>query len=135
MFEVEHAKLVTETNRYLEEARKKFASAKKEEKEDCEKWVDEYKSRLECLKEQIKSYETAPLLYDCVWFHDGNVWRAVIDTDFTGDLSKYPLLAEYNLEKQYSSFGIDSMLTYSVNFYDEGSVLSIVTTSGITLLN
>lgn len=130
MFDVEHAKLVTETNRLLEEANKKLSNAEKEQKEGCEKWVEEYKSRLECLKEQIKAYETTPLVYDCIWFNDGNVWRAAIDTDFSGDLSKCPLLAEYSLEKQYSFFGVDSMLTYSVNFYDEGSVLSIVTTSG-----
>lgn len=130
LFDVEHAKLVTETNRLLEAAKKNLTNAKKEEKDEAEKWVEEYKSRLECLKEQIKAYETTPLVYDCVWFNDGNVWRAVIDTDFSGDLSKCQPLAEYSLEKQYSFFGIDSMLTFSVNFYDEGSVLSIVTTSG-----
>jgi tripeptidyl-peptidase-2 len=130
VFDVQHAKLVTETNRLLEDAKKKLANANKEEKEDCEKWVEEFKARLDCLKEQINAYETTPLVYDCIWFNDGNVWRAVIDTEFSGDLSKYQPLAEYSLEKQYSCFGIDSMLTFSVNFYDEGSVLSIVTTSG-----
>jgi tripeptidyl-peptidase-2 len=122
--------LVTEVHVKLQEAQKNLLNCKNEEKQDFEKWVEEYKARLDCLKEEIKAFETAPLVYDCVWFHDGNVWRAVVDTGFSGDLSKNKLLAEYNLEQEYSSFGVDSMLNFSVNFYDGGKVLSIVTTSG-----
>jgi tripeptidyl-peptidase II len=41
-----------------------------------------------------------------------------------------PLLTNYHDEKQYGTFGKDSMLTYSVNIYDSGQILSIVTQSG-----
>lgn len=63
-------------------------------------------------------------------FHDGSLWRAVIDVDESGDLRKRKPLTNYAHELQYDCFGQDSMLNYSVNIYDEGDRLSIVTLAG-----
>lgn len=85
---------------------------------------------MSALEEQLKAYQDAPLVLDCVWFHTGEKWVAAIDKTETGDFSQASLLAEYEKGFQYASFGKESMLNYTVNVYDEGQTLSIVTTSG-----
>ena len=80
---------------------------------------------------------------DCVVWNDGENWRAVVDTDgkggtitytanafLKGDLERYPALTNYSIEKEYARLSVESMVNYSVNIYDQGSMLSIVTTSG-----
>ena len=70
------------------------------------------------------------MFQDCVIFHDGEKWRAAIDVNESGDLTNAKLLTNYADELEYSNFGEDSMLNFSVNIYDEGETLSIVTLAG-----
>ncbi len=123
---MQHHALLTAANLELN----KLETLSKED-ESYKKQKTEYKDRIEALKEQIKSFEDSPLMLDCVWFHDGSVWRAAIDKDGSGNLKNAKLLTDYHLEGEYDTFGTDSMLNFSVNFYDEGNVLSIVTTAGM----
>ncbi|MGA1235400.1 MAG: S8 family serine peptidase [Limisphaerales bacterium] len=74
--------------------------------------------------------DPGPLL-DCVVFHDGEVWRAVIDTDEDGDLADERLMTDYHREYEWASFGEDTMLNFAVNIYEEGRLLSIVADSGM----
>ncbi|KAJ3315943.1 tripeptidyl-peptidase II Tpp2 [Boothiomyces sp. JEL0838] len=90
----------------------------------------DHEARFEVLRDLMKSYQDPGINMDCVVFHDGQKWRAAIDTAETGDLTNVPLLTNYRDELQYATFSIDTMLNYSVNIYDEGETLSIVTCAG-----
>ncbi|KAL5039454.1 hypothetical protein BDV3_002950 [Batrachochytrium dendrobatidis] len=91
---------------------------------------NDQKARVEVLKDFMKNHEDPGILMDCVVFHDGKTWRAAIDVNETGDLTNVTTLASYSEEHQHLCFGDDSMLNYSVNIYDEGQMLSIVTLAG-----
>jgi len=106
------------------------ASSTKDNTDSTKDLKKELKARVQALNDQAAAYQDPPLVFDCVWFHDGKHWRGVIDVDEQGILEKYPLLTDYHLEHQYYCFGKDSMLNFTLNFYDEGETMSIVTTSG-----
>ena len=86
--------------------------------------------RLKQLTAAAKNYDDPGPIYDCVVFHDGDHWRAVIDTDENGDLVDETLLTDFRAERQYATFDDSSLLNFSVNIYDEGNTLSIVIVSG-----
>lgn len=65
-------------------------------------------------------------MYDCVVFHDGETFRAVIDTDEDGDLTDETVLTNYRAEQQYATFDSEQLVNYALNIYDEGDTLSIV---------
>lgn len=77
------------------------------------------------------NYEDPGPVYDCVVFHDGDHWRAVVDTDADGDLAEEKVLANYDIEHQYATFGDDSLLNFAVNVYNDGDLLSIVADTGM----
>ena len=69
-------------------------------------------------------------IFDCVLFHDGDTWRAAIDTDEDGDLGNETVLTTYRDEPKYATFSTASLLNFTVNIFDNGNLLSIVTTAG-----
>ena len=78
-----------------------------------------------------KSWSDLGPIYDCVLFQDGKgTWRAVIDKEESGDLTKAKVLADYAVEFEYDTFSNDDLLNYSVKIYNNGNVLSIVANSG-----
>ncbi|MBX3436779.1 MAG: S8 family serine peptidase [Planctomycetaceae bacterium] len=91
---------------------------------------DELQARLDVLIAAQEDFENPGPVYDCVLFHDGEVWRAVIDTDEDGDLSDEQLLTDFHRERQFASFGDQTQLNFSVSIYDDGDLLSIVIPSG-----
>ncbi len=84
---------------------------------------------MEQLKELQGQYDDAGPVYDAVVYHDGAVWRSVIDLEESGDLAAAGVVAftDYRREHQLGTFGHNSMLNFAVNIYEEGKVLSIVT--------
>ncbi len=88
------------------------------------------KSRLKQLRALQAAYKDPGPIYDCVVFHDGTTWRALIDTDEDGDLGDEKALANFREERQYSTFSDEDRLNYGVNIYEEGKLLSIVVDCG-----
>lgn len=86
---------------------------------------EELATRIEMLKELQKNYDDPGPIFDCVVFHDGERWQAVVDTDEDGDLAEEKLLTNYRDGRQYATFGEEDLLNFSVNIYDQGNLLSI----------
>ncbi len=82
------------------------------------------------LKDLDKKYSDHGPVFDIVVFHDKNVWRVAIDTAETGDLTDSILLTDYKKELQYCTFSSQDMLNFSVNIFDNGNTVSIVTSAG-----
>ncbi|XP_052216044.1 tripeptidyl-peptidase 2-like isoform X2 [Dreissena polymorpha] len=85
---------------------------------------------LDVMTDLDKKYNDCGPVYDCVVFNNGETWRACLDTSETGDLSACAVLASYREERQYRTLSKQDMLNYSVNIYDEGNTLEIVTNAG-----
>ncbi|ORX58714.1 subtilisin-like protein, partial [Hesseltinella vesiculosa] len=126
-FEVKHSQLLSAAQTALNEFNKKNTDPAEEpllqQRKDLE-------NRVEQLKKQMEQYEDPGVILDCVVFNDGKDWRAVVDVTETGELQGQPALADYRKELQYHTFGQEDLLNFSVNIYDDGDLLSIVTVSG-----
>ncbi|KAJ3151615.1 tripeptidyl-peptidase II Tpp2 [Geranomyces michiganensis] len=129
-FEIEHHQLVTRTNQELADLEQESAKKTGYEKEQSEIRKTDLKTRLEVLNTLLRDYSDPGLNIDCVVFHDGSKWRAAIDTHGDGDLRGAPTLTDFADELQFARWSDESMLNYSVNIYDNGETLSIVTSAG-----
>lgn len=81
----------------------------------------------------MENNDVSPI-FDIVMFqvteNDGNQrWKVAVDTTELGDLQKVDLLGEYRFGFEFSRFG-DELLTFSINVYDQGNIVSIVTNAG-----
>ena len=86
----------------------------------------ELEKRLAALIAAGKSYKDPGPLYDCIVFHDGEHFRAVVDTDEDGDLADEKSMTNYRVAREYAQFDEVSLLNFGVNIYEGGKVLSIV---------
>ncbi|KAJ1670922.1 hypothetical protein EV182_007921, partial [Spiromyces aspiralis] len=88
---------------------------------------DELESQKMALQTLIDKYEDNGPIIDCVMFHDGEAWRAIVDTTTDGDLRSLTPMTDYAKERQISHLLKRFELYYTVNIYDDGGILSIVT--------
>ena len=79
--------------------------------------------------EAFDPQEPGPV-FDCVVWHDGGGWRAVIDTDEDGDLGNETVLRPYGVAQETGLFAGQTASRYAVQVYDDGRILSIVTVVG-----
>ena len=84
---------------------------------------------LTTMEEDKTSDSTGPL-YDCVVWHDGKTWLALVDTDEDADLRNEKILRPFGIAGEYGTFGDVTHATFGVQVYENGDLLSIVTVSG-----
>jgi tripeptidyl-peptidase-2 len=126
----EHRKKAWDKDQQLLEARllKDILAAEEGGKPALE--VDELKAQLSQLRSMADDLEDPGALFDCVVFHDGTYWQAVIDTAESADMSSKEPMTDYRVAYQYDKFSNIDELNYCVNIFDEGSTLSIVVDTG-----
>jgi tripeptidyl-peptidase-2 len=91
---------------------------------------EELQSRIDVLQTFDKKYSDCGPVYDCVVFHDGNTWRACLDTSLHGDLASCSLLSTYKEDHQIGTFSESDMMNFAVNIHHSGNLLEVVTNSG-----
>ncbi|XP_019851608.1 PREDICTED: tripeptidyl-peptidase 2 [Amphimedon queenslandica] len=91
---------------------------------------EDLQARVDILNSLNSKNNIAGPFYDCIVFNDGSYWKAAIDTTKDGDLRDIPCLCSYKIAQHWVKFGYNDMFNYSVNVYDNGNLLSIVTTGG-----
>ncbi|KAK2578923.1 hypothetical protein KPH14_011132 [Odynerus spinipes] len=87
---------------------------------------EELEARVEVLNNAEKKYVDVGPMYDVVVFHDGNVWRACIDTSEEGNLEAGVYLGEYSQTLEFAPLTPEDQLNISINVHDEGNTLEIV---------
>lgn len=117
---------IAELDRQLEAFKKKHPKPNEEQKKEKK----ELELRLKELTRLQEGWDDPGPIYDCVVFHDGDTWQAVVDTDEDGDLSNEKVMTNYKAKRQYATFGDVDLVTYVVNIYEEGNLLSIVVDAG-----
>lgn len=118
-FMKKHHALFTETMREYSEVDRGIVVVDGEKNEH----LNELKIRSDILNSFGQEYEDAGENIDCIVFNDGTNWRSLIDVTGSGDLRKQSPMTDYKKEFQYGCFGVDSLMTYSINIYD-GIVLA-----------
>lgn len=87
---------------------------------------EELEARIEVLNNAEKNYSDVGPMYDVVLFHDGNVWRACIDTSEEGNLEAGVYLGEYSKTREFAPLNQEDQLNVSINVHDDGNTLEIV---------
>lgn len=128
-FDVEHQRLLNVAQNEFVNWKSKHPPSSVLNDDELE-YQNELENRVASLKESMENYDDPGPVYDCVVFNDGKCWRAAIDIHESGDLRDATLYTDYKREYQYGTFNHNSSLNFSVNFYDDGEVLSIVTLAG-----
>jgi len=132
-FDEKHRKAATEAQRALgewEASHKSPSEAERREKKDLE-------AVIEALSEANDQYDDPGPVWDCVVFHDGAKWRAVVDTESKGDLTRSAPMTNYRDERQYATVGgvtntkdTAALLNYVLNIYEDGKKLCIACDAG-----
>jgi len=140
IFMSRHVELTSQTQRSIDELRSAknstSASSKADEKvekeKDNKKKIKEMELLLEQLKEMASSYDDPGPLLDIISFKSpkDNLWKAVIDTTGTGNLTTLTPMSQYAHARETGQLGFGSEVTYCLQFYDGGDTLSVVTDAG-----
>ncbi|KAG8652896.1 tripeptidyl-peptidase 2 isoform X2 [Manihot esculenta] len=144
------------TSRLKEERKKKWDEKSQEEIAKAVKQLDEFnqkhsnpddanlkklredlQNRIDILRKQADNYDDKGPVIDAVVWHDGELWRAALDTQSLesepdrGKLANFTPLTNYRTERKYGVFSKLDACSFVLNIYDEGNVLSIVTDSSL----
>lgn len=103
---------------------------KKEKPSPMEKDKKELKLLLEQLNTIQEGYEDSGPLMDIVMFEEDGTWKAVIDLEANGDMTKSVPMAPFAHSRQIGELGFGSAVTFCIQVYDNGNTLSIVTDAG-----
>lgn len=97
---------------------------------DTSESAEDLRAELAQLRAMEKDFQDPGPLYDCITFHDGERYQAVIDTTETGDMSTANTMTDYDYSFQMGRFSDVDALNYGVHIYEDGSILSIVVDAG-----
>ncbi|GER46667.1 tripeptidyl-peptidase [Striga asiatica] len=123
---------IAEAVKQLDDFDKKHA---KVDDTNLKKKREDLQNRVDLLRKQADSYDDKGPVIDAVVWHDGNVWRAALDTQSLeddsgcGKLADFVPLTNYRIERKYGIFSKLDACTCVLNVYNKGNVLSIVTDS------
>jgi tripeptidyl-peptidase-2 len=87
---------------------------------------DDLQARLDVLLDSEWNDDPGPL-YDCVVFYDGTDYQAVVDVHETGDLRNAQPFTSFAKSRQFGTLGTIDQMNYAVQFYNQGTILSLVT--------
>ena len=102
----------------------------------------EAEARLKELKDLMDGYEDSGPVLDVLAYEASDGWRVVVsggqtepsadaaDTAVEDDLSAAVPMAPYRIAQQVSELGFGTALTYAVQVYESGSLVSVVVDSG-----
>ena len=91
----------------------------------------ELKERMSELRSMLEKYEDVGPLMDCVMYKDTDgVWRAAVDVECNGDLKNVKPLAPYAIEREHGVLGLGSAVSFCVQVYESGNILSLVVDAG-----
>ncbi|XP_051137979.1 tripeptidyl-peptidase 2 [Andrographis paniculata] len=96
---------------------------------------EDLQNKVDLLRKHADNYEDKGPVIDAFVWHDGEVWRAALDTQGLenepgcGKLADFVPLTNYRIERKYGVFSKLDACTVVLNIYNEGNVLSIVTDS------
>jgi tripeptidyl-peptidase II len=128
-----NSRLTTESAKKFEISQSNLLTtiqSKLRETMDSSKEKLDLQKQIESLNTLAKDFKQPDLMIDCICFHDGKTWQGAIDPSGTGDFTSSPLMSSYHDQYQFARLDISSLMNYSFNIYDSGSILSIVTTAG-----
>ncbi|KAG6721239.1 hypothetical protein I3842_03G102900 [Carya illinoinensis] len=142
----------TLTSRLKKERKKKWDEKNQEEIAKAVKHLDEFdqkhtkvedtnlkrarkdlQNRIDILRKQAESFDDKGPVIDAVVWHDGEAWRAALDTQSieddldSGKLANFIPLTNFRAERKFGVFSKLDACSFVANVYDEGKILSIVT--------
>ncbi|XP_068626596.1 tripeptidyl-peptidase 2 [Battus philenor] len=126
LWDVGHKQAFAEANAKLHEFETDIAAKNPNLSPDEKLQKEELEARVEALQTAEKKYTDVGPTYDCVLFHDGEIWRACIDTTECGDLENGLLLGEYSVTHEHAHLTPLDEMTVSINVHDDGDTLEVV---------
>eukprot|EP01117_Protostelium_nocturnum_P004535 TRINITY_DN1637_c0_g1_i1.p1 TRINITY_DN1637_c0_g1~~TRINITY_DN1637_c0_g1_i1.p1 ORF type:complete len:1249 (-),score=365.62 TRINITY_DN1637_c0_g1_i1:533-4279(-) len=88
----------------------------------------ELEDRLNQLDELEKDYQDEGPVFDVVSFHDGDQWNAIVNTEEAEEqFASAKVLRNFRDCREFSTISKMDLMNYSINIYDDGNLVSIVT--------
>ncbi|RAL51416.1 hypothetical protein DM860_010918 [Cuscuta australis] len=131
-WDVKNQEAIAEAVKHLDDFDKKHA---KSDDTNSKRVRADLQNKVDLLRKQIDSYDDKGPVVDAVVWHDGEVWRAALDTQGfhdepeCGKLADFIPLTNYRTEQKHGVFSALDACTFVLNVYSEGNILSIVTDS------
>jgi len=134
-FVTKHQALISDTQSTLDNQPKESKDEKEGEDGDekKKKKTGTEKKELQLLLGELKdmtgeSYKDYGPLFDIIMFEEDGIWKVVLDA--TGDTTKSIPMAPFRHARHTGELGFGSAVTYCIQVYDKGNILSIVTDAG-----
>jgi len=121
-----HDELISKKQQELDSLR----TQKESDDEGTKEEIKDLELMIEKLNSIMQSYEDSGPLMDVVMYDDKGVWKTVIDIAANGDIANAIPVAPFGHSRQTGELGFGSAVTFCVQVYEGGKILSIVTDAG-----